>query len=186
MRVTQRSFFPTAIALPVSVAAAGLCLWAWFTHDPAAGLRVRLPGLDGTPAASDAQRAVKDLSGVFKQFDGTQANLPGAWPRFRGPDFDNVCKNAPSLANAWNNGGPPILWKVDLGEGHAAPVVLGGRVYVLDYDEQKKADAIRCFSLADGREIWRRSYSVVVKRNHGMSRTVPAVTEKYLVTIGHR
>ena len=186
MRVAQRSFVPVAIALPISVVAAGFCLWAWFTHDPAAGLRVRLPGLDGTPAASEVQRAVRDLSGVFQQFDATPANLPGAWPRFRGPDFDNICKNAPPLANAWGGNGPPVLWKVDLGEGHAGAAVLGGRVYVLDYDEQKRADALRCFSLADGREIWRRSYSVAVKRNHGMSRTVPAVTEKYVVTIGPR
>jgi outer membrane protein assembly factor BamB len=75
---------------------------------------------------------------------------------------------------------------VDLGEGHAAPVVMNGRVYVLDYDESRRADALRCFSLRDGREIWRRWYRVNVKRNHGMSRTVPAVTDKYVVTIGPR
>ncbi|MCA1809077.1 MAG: PQQ-like beta-propeller repeat protein, partial [Lentisphaerae bacterium] len=41
-----------------------------------------------------------------------------------------------------------------------------------------------CLSLADGREIWRRAYDVVVRRNHGMSRTVPAVSEKFVVTLG--
>ncbi|HEX72033.1 MAG TPA: hypothetical protein ENN65_01820, partial [Candidatus Hydrogenedentes bacterium] len=75
---------------------------------------------------------------------------------------------------------------MELGEGYAGPVVWNGRVYLLDYDEEERADAIRCLSLEDGREIWRRSYYVDVKRNHGMSRTVPAVTDEMLVTIGPR
>ncbi len=73
---------------------------------------------------------------------------------------------------------------MDLGEGHAGPVVSHGRVYLLDYDEEERADILRCFSLDDGREIWRRGYALFIKRNHGMSRTIPAATEKYVVTIG--
>ena len=45
-------------------------------------------------------------------------------------------------------------------------------------------DAIRCLSLDDGREIWRYNYPVEIKRNHGMSRTVPAVSGGYVVTLG--
>jgi len=48
--------------------------------------------------------------------------------------------------------------------------------YILDYDQAKLADALRCMSLADGKEIWRFSYPVKTKRNHGMSRTVPTIT----------
>jgi len=57
-------------------------------------------------------------------------------------------------------------------------------VYLLDYDRDNKADVIRCMSLADGNDIWRYSYPVKVKRNHGMSRTVPVVTDEYLVALG--
>ena len=78
-----------------------------------------------------------------------------------------------------------MLWSLDLlGEGHAAPAIFHGRVYLLDYDEEIRADALRCFSLNDGKEIWRRWYKVKAKRNHGISRTIPAVTERYVVTIG--
>jgi len=45
---------------------------------------------------------------------------------------------------------------------------------------------LRCFSLTEGTEIWRRWYNVNVKRNHGMSRTVPAVTDEFILTIGPR
>jgi outer membrane protein assembly factor BamB len=57
-------------------------------------------------------------------------------------------------------------------------------VYVLDYDEDKRGDALRCFSLDNGMEIWRRWYRVNMKRNHGFSRTIPAVTDQFVVTIG--
>ena len=46
------------------------------------------------------------------------------------------------------------------------------------------ADVLRCLSLDDGREIWRRAYSVNVAPNHGITRTVPAVTQKYVVSLG--
>ena len=56
----------------------------------------------------------------------------------------------------------------------------------MDYDEAKREDALRCFSLEDGKELWRRSYKLSVYRIHGMSRTVPAVTPEYVLTIGPR
>ena len=83
-----------------------------------------------------------------------------------------------SLARAWQPSEPRELWAIDVGEGYAGAAVLNGRVYLMDYDRDKKQDALRCLSLADGREIWRYAYPVPVKRNHGMSRTVPAVTDK--------
>src|SRR5436309_865738 len=51
-------------------------------------------------------------------------------------------------------------------------------------DAGARADAVRCLSLADGREIWRRSYPVDITRNHGITRTVPAATDRYVVTLG--
>jgi outer membrane protein assembly factor BamB len=71
-----------------------------------------------------------------------------------------------------------------LGEGYAAPAVLNSRVYVLDYDQAARADRLRCLALATGQELWSQAYAVDVKRNHGMSRTVPAVTGPYVVTLG--
>jgi len=73
---------------------------------------------------------------------------------------------------------------VKLGEGYAAPAVLNGRVYLLDYDRQIHSDVVRCLSLADGKDIWRFSYPVHIKRQHGMSRTIPAVTDKYVLGLG--
>ena len=186
MNTLQRSSVIVGAVLTVSTLVALWLLRAWFTHDPAMALAMRVPGKDGTPPDLRGRDRVTDLRGKFQQFDRVPADLPGSWPKFRGADASNIQREGPPLADHWEEGGPPILWSVELGEGHAGPVILSGRVFLLDYDEKAKADAIRCFSLADGREIWRHSYTVSVKRNHGMSRTVPAVTDKYLITIGPR
>lgn len=179
-------------AVPILI----LCGWValallsrWFVFDPTRGLARSLPGADGGPPQEerDASAGVAvDLAGTLQTFAGVPSDLPGHWPRFRGPDFDNIVKNSPPLAERWPEGGPEILWSVELGEGHAAPAVFNGCVYLFDYDEASRSDALRCFSLADGKEIWRRSYELPAKRNHGLSRTIPAVTEECIVTVGPR
>jgi len=122
----------------------------------------------------------------FDTLSTMDAVVAGDWPRFRGTDLDNINKDTTKLAEKWDTTGPAILWRATLGEGYAGPVVHNGRVYLLDYNERKKADALRCFSLSSGKELWRRWYNVDLKRNHGYSRTIPAVTDKYVVTIGPR
>ena len=166
----------------VIVGAVSLCIL--LGADPAAELMERLPGPgNAAQLLADANEPV-ELRGELVRFDGVPADLPGAWPRFRGTNFDAISAEDVTLARTWAAGGPKVLWSIEVGEGHAGAAILAGRVYILDYDRQKQADAIRCLSLEDGKEIWQFSYPVKVKRNHGMSRTVPAVTEKYIVTLG--
>lgn len=125
-----------------------------------------------------------DLAGVFEAFDGKPAAIPGEWNNFRGKDFSNIVTDAPPIADSWGPEGPKVHWKIPVGDGYAAPVIFGGCVYLMDYDVAARKDALRCLSLEDGREIWRRSYGNNIKRNHGMSRTIPAVTEKYVLAMG--
>jgi outer membrane protein assembly factor BamB len=162
-------------------------LYVWLSADAAVDLTERLP----IPANPDEHREAllneadaKVLQGHLLRLDGVPADLPGAWPRFRGANFDAVSSEDVALVKTWPEGGPRVLWSIEVGEGYAGAAVLAGRVYVLDYDQEQRADVIRCLSLEDGKDIWRYSYPVKVKRFHGMSRTVPAVTEKYVVTLG--
>lgn len=166
-----------------------ICITAftlWFLHDPVSELAMSVPGLDNRPAKDDTQGDVVVIGEKFSEFSTHSSNLTGKWTQFRGADFDNIVKDKTPLIDSWGSTGPKILWEVLLGEGHAAPVIWNGRAYILDYDEIKKADALRCFSLETGEQIWKRSYSVQVKRNHGMSRTIPAINDKYIVSIGPR
>ena len=157
----------------------------WIFATPKYNVVERVPGMDNRPP----QRQIPD-SVIIGEFFDTLGHidevLPGSWPRFRGTDFDNISKDPTPLAESWDTSGPPVIWQTTLGEGYAGPAVMNGRVYVLDYNERRKADMLRCFSLKSGTELWRRWYNVEFKRNHGYSRTIPAITEKYIVTIGPR
>lgn len=172
--------------LVLSLSVSGCFLYGWMVQRPTLEIAVSLPGGDGTPEGATLSEKEVNLEGSFVHFADMEVEASGYWPRFRGKNFDNICTDSPPLASRWREAGPPELWSVDLGEGYAAPVVQNGRVYLLDYDEERHGDVVRCFSLDNGEELWQRFYEVSVKRNHGMSRTVPAVTESLLVTVGPR
>lgn len=174
------------IVLSLLISGGVFSLNLWLGNDPVTHLFEFAPGMDGRPALKSISEIIVKIGQYSQTFDGIPSSITGSWPRFRGAKADNIGTDEVPLADRWGPEGPEVLWSVDLGEGHAAPAVLNGRVYILDYDEERQADALRCFSLDDGREIWRRWYTVHVKRNHGMSRTIPTVTDQCVVTIGPR
>jgi outer membrane protein assembly factor BamB len=167
------------------VAGLTILVW-WMAKDPVADFTESMPGTDNRVSQADSVEEVVNIGEHFEAFAEVPDAFTESWPRFRGKDFDNVSKSPVKLVDGFNGKAPEILWTHEMGEGHAGPAIYKGAVYVLDYDEEKRADMLRCFSLANGKECWRRWYRVNVKRNHGMSRTVPAVTEQYILTIGPR
>lgn len=164
-----------------------LAFFSWWVGTNHTGnLAVRMPGTDNRVDADNDANEEVNIGAQFGRMASSLPDLGGSWPRFRGADFDNISASGTKLSGSFGGHAPGILWSVDLGEGHAGPAIYKGAVYLLDYNEALKADMLRCFSLTTGEEQWRRWYRVNVKRNHGMSRTVPAVTEKYILTIGPR
>lgn len=157
----------------------------WFAYNPVSDLSISLPGLDNRPPRTEGTLEDIRIGANYMQYTSHESELKGKWTRFRGADFDNINKENIPLIDHFGEG-PKILWEVELGEGHAAPVIYNGKVYILDYIENRNTDALRVFSLETGEELWSRWYTVKVKRNHGMSRTVPVITDKYLITIGPR
>ena len=155
----------------------------WFQHDPVANFTANEPGQDNRPPRSADTSNNVIIGEKFAFSEDLKTALTGKWQRFRGADFDNINKENIKLIDKFE-GEPKIVWKLELGEGHAAPAIYNGKVYILDYNEAKKADVLRCLSLETGKELWKRWYNVHIKRNHGISRTIPAVTDKYVVTIG--
>jgi outer membrane protein assembly factor BamB len=168
------------------VAVLAILLFLWMFRDPTGKFAESLPGADNRGKDSVMAGPPVNIGEKFESFATSSSSLKGTWTRFRGADYDNIVKNSVPLKNSWTGNEPEIKWSVDLGEGHAGAAIYEGKVYVMDYDEATRSDALRCFSLEDGKELWRRSYGVTLKRNHGMSRTVPAVTADYVLTIGPR
>jgi outer membrane protein assembly factor BamB len=173
------------ITIVIVVAAfLGLLVW-WLLKNQPLDVSERVPGMDNRPKQVPRSDSVI-IGEYFDTLGSFDELISGDWPRFRGSDFDNISKDSTPLLEKWDTSGPRVVWRATLGEGYAGPAVHNGRVYLLDYNERKKADVLRCFSLASGKELWRRWYYVDLKRNHGYSRTIPAVTDKYLVSLGPR
>jgi outer membrane protein assembly factor BamB len=179
-------------------------------RQPTTHVMNQVPGMDGTMVAAAPKAAAAggttsaipagevgskapaeelekvDVGITFKEGKGKPSSLPGSWPQFRGPKYDNIVSEI-TLANRWPKDGPPIKWSLtDLAHGYSGVAVNSGRVYLQDYDVGAKEECLRCFSLEDGKEIWRRSYPLKIVNNHGFTRTVPAVTDKYVVSFGSK
>jgi len=157
---------------------------AWWQLGAGYDVSSRLPVVYDRSAGDESARSIHE--GVLTPGSGVAGTQAGDWPQFRGPTHDNIvpAEMVGSLADEWPAAGPTVRWAVDVGEGYAGAAIHDGRVYLTDYDMAEQMDVLRCLSLDDGQEIWRYAYPVKVKRNHGMSRTVPAVTDRYVVSLG--
>ena len=177
----------TDAVIPATFAVAGtIVLGMWLGSRPPIAFELRVPGADRptAAAATDPSDQVAPTAGKPVPGSGKASKVAARWPWFRGDQYDGICRDPTPLARSWPPAGPPVLWTMTLGEGYAGAVIADGCAYVLDYDEHAQADTMRCLSLDDGREIWHNSYPVEVTRNHGMSRTVPAVVGDCVISIG--
>ena len=116
----------------------------WILAAPSYNIIKRVPGMDNRPKLKPISDSVV-IGEFFDTLKSIDEVIPGNWPRFRGSDFDNINKDPTPLAESWDTSGPPIVWQTTLGEGYAGPAVRNGRVYILDYNEKRKADMLRCF-----------------------------------------
>lgn len=172
------------------IAVVTFSLWLWSPVRDS--LQPRVPGTDSAPGTS-GESANPVLAGKLIPGPGTAAALTGAWPQFRGPNRDGIATErrdrldaAPSqqpLSRDWKTSPPRELWSLEVGDGYAGVAIRAGRVYLLDYDRDAKQSALRCLSLADGIEIWRFSYPLTIKRNHGMTRTMPTLAGNLLIAL---
>ncbi len=154
----------------------------WLGNDPTSHFGISEAGGDKRGSGDSSQ--VVNIGEIFHQYNTGYNELKETWPRFRGTDFDNISKSPVKLIDKFPAEGPKVLWEVGLGEGHSGAAIYKGLAYVLDYDEEKRADMLRCFSVVEGKEMWTRGYKLNIKRNHGMSRTIPSVTDDYILTMG--
>jgi outer membrane protein assembly factor BamB len=188
MRPWQISVGVPAVAAVCAAATAGL--WLHFSSPVRLAPREEFSGTRVPTWRSEYARPSEPSDadagppGELTVSDGEPADAEGDWPQFLGPHRNARLADTAPLAESWPDGGPRVLWSKRLGPGHAGAAVWNGRVYVMDYDVDRGGDSLRCLSLDDGREIWNRWYPVRLADDHGISRTVPAVADGYVVTFG--
>ena len=146
--------------LPLGIIFGGMLVIGWWLfNDPTKDMTVSGPDQD---AFTQTQGIAEDIAigEFFNRFSDGETLLTEAWPVFRGVYSDNIYRSDIELIDRFGSEPPEILWSVELGEGHAGAAIYEGLVYVLDYDEELRADMLRCFDLVSGQEIWRRWYNV--------------------------
>lgn len=116
----------------------------------------------------------------------TSQSLGPDWPQFRGPNRDGAVAAFTEPAT-W----PDRLtqqWKVDVGEGHATPLLVGGRIYM--FSRQGNAEVMQALDAATGKTIWQTRYAAPVSVNpaaqaHGPGpKATPTFADGRLFTLG--
>jgi outer membrane protein assembly factor BamB len=108
------------------------------------------------------------------------------WPQFRGPNRDGAVTSF-AEPKAW----PERLtqrWKVDVGEGHASPVLVGNRIYT--FTRQGADEVMSALDAATGKALWQTRYAAPVTVNpaakeHGPGpKSTPTFANGRLYTLG--
>lgn len=106
----------------------------------------------------------------------------GDWPQFQGPQRDGTSVET-GLLRSWPEGGPQVLWTVELGPGFGGAAVVGGEVFLYDRVSGDE-DVLRCLDLDSGKELWRYADPIPGRLSYDGSRCVPTVVGNHVYTIG--
>ena len=84
------------------------------------------------------------------------------WTRFRGPNGTgiSVTKGVPIT---WTE--QDFRWRVEIpGQSHSQPVIWGNKLFLTTATELGKDRVLLCLNKDDGKEVWRKSYSLPTHR----------------------
>lgn len=108
------------------------------------------------------------------------------WTQWHGPNRDGKVTGA-TLPQTW----PATLkeeWRINVGIGHASPVVADGRIYV--FARQGEEEVLLCLDAASGKEIWRSAQPIDYQMHpaamgHGKGpKSTPLVNKGNVYTFG--
>ena len=83
------------------------------------------------------------------------------WPRWRGPNYDAICKET-GLLKEWPKDGPPLVWTAEkLGTGYGTPSVAEGTIFGIGSRDGQ--DGVWALKEADGKELWFTPFTATAK-----------------------
>ncbi|MEO1991689.1 MAG: PQQ-binding-like beta-propeller repeat protein [Pirellulales bacterium] len=106
------------------------------------------------------------------------------WPSFLGPHGDGISRET-GLLKEWPTEGPPVLWKKKVGEGYAAPAVLGQRLVF--FHRKDNQEIVECLHPETGATLWTHTYQTNFIDPYGYNggpRAAPVLTQSHCYTLG--
>ncbi|HUG93151.1 MAG TPA: PQQ-binding-like beta-propeller repeat protein [Planctomycetaceae bacterium] len=115
--------------------------------------------------------------------------LADDWPQWGGPERDLIWRETGVVTEKLPQPGPggllPRVWSAPLGDGYAGPAVAGGRVFVMDRQEERGSERVVCLDAANGKELWVHEYPVRYEVSYPAGpRSTPVIDEGRVYTIG--
>jgi outer membrane protein assembly factor BamB len=108
------------------------------------------------------------------------------WPQWRGPHRDGSLSSAAAPAT-WPER-LKLKWKLTVGEGHASPILAGGRIFI--FTRQQGKETASSIDPTTGRIVWQQSYAAPYNMNpaaawHGEGpKSTPLFNESKLYIFG--
>lgn len=98
---------------------------------------------------------------AFLLLSFSQSATAQDWTQWRGPNRDGLVPAA-STPSAWPES-LRRLWRVEIGEGYASPVVSRGRVFI--HGRRDPEEVVTAVDLAKGEIIWQQKYAAPFQKN---------------------
>jgi outer membrane protein assembly factor BamB len=112
------------------------------------------------------------------------ATLAADWPQFLGPTRNGVYAGS-DIAPAWPSAGPPVVWKKDVGEGFAGPVVSAGKLIL--FHRRQGQEILECLDAATGKNVWSLAYPTAYRDDFGFDegpRSAPVISGGVVYAFG--
>ena len=114
----------------------------------------------------------------------SQMTLAQDWSQFLGPSRNGVYAGAP-LNTVWPKEGPPVIWKMNVGQGFSSPVVAKGRLIL--FHRIQNQEVVECFDARNGKKIWTFAYPTNYRDDFGFDegpRGTPSIAGGRVYTFG--
>ena len=79
------------------------------------------------------------------------------WTQWRGNNRDGVWHETGVITSFEKSDLEP-LWRRPIGTGYSSPTVANGKVLLMDFDEAKQNESVRCFDAKTGEVVWSLTY----------------------------
>jgi outer membrane protein assembly factor BamB len=106
-----------------------------------------------------------------------------SWTDYRGPARDGVYRQR-AVAQAWPAGGPRLLWKQPVGEGHASFVMARGLAYTIE--QRRNREVVAAYDILTGHERWTVAWDALFSESMGGDgpRATPTYADGILYALG--